>query len=521
MPLAAPDPAPGAAPHQPRHWPPVMFLAGLLLTAGLRGEETRVDFIYPAGGRVGTEVALSVAGRFSSWPLAVWTDDPGLRLTAADAPGHFRALIATNAAVGPHLIRFHDDSGATAPWQFVVSDLPEQVAAPEPVESPEPLPVPCVQNGQLRTPGEIHTWHFAVGGPVTLALGAVAMRLDSPATLGLRLLGEDGAVLGESTNQPPADPELRCLLVKDGAYRLEVRLRVDAPPGGATTPVIYRLKTTTAAPADAAALVPRGTLFESAPLPDLSARVIIREAPEPPPEPVLHPETLSPSDGLAGTFGGFINPGGDEDRFSFVARREEVHRYRVRKVNPESEFLPVVRVLTAGEVVAESPPGLDSTLEWTAPADGTYTLAVADARGAGGPDFAYELESAPPEPRVAAVTRQHTFTLAPGGRLAVPIAISRPDTHRGVLIVTATGLPADVNTGSAVLAPDADTVVLELKAADDARRFSGPFRLLVLDPVSSPPRTFPVTAPLQGRHAPPGGLLVNETDTFWLTVRRP
>jgi hypothetical protein len=519
MQFAAPNLAPGAEQRRTRHRLSGLFLAGLLLTAGLRGEETRVDFIYPAGGQVGTEVALSVAGRFSSWPLAVWTDDPGLRIVAADAPGHFQAVIATNIAVGPHLIRFHDDSGASAPWQFVVGDLPEQVAAPESEEGLEPLPVPCAQHGQLRSPGEIHTWRFAAAGPVTLEFDAAATRLDSPATLGLRLLDADGTVLGESTNPPPADPELRCLLVKEGAYRLEVRRRAAAPASEAEAPVVYRLKTTTAAPAAAAALVPRGTLFESAPLPDLSSRVIIREAPEPPPEPVLHPETLSPSDGLAGTFGGFINPGGDEDRFSFVARREEVHRYRVRKMNPESEFLPVVRVRAAGEVLAESAPGLDSTLEWTAPADGTYTLVVADARGAGGPDFAYELELAPPEPRVAAVTRQHTFTLAPGGRLEVAIAISRPDAYRGVLTVTAAGLPADVTAGSAILAPDTDTAVLELHAADDARLFSGPFRLLVLDPVSSPPRTFAVTAPLQGRHAPPGGMLVNETDTFWLTVR--
>lgn len=521
MQFAAPNPASGAGHRRTRRRLPGKALAVLLLNAGLRGEETRVDFIYPAGGQVGTTVALSVAGRFSSWPMSVWTDDPGLRITAADAPGHFQAVIATNATVGPHLIRFHDGSGATSPWQFVVGDLPEQVAAPDPAEDPAPLPLPGMQNGRLRAAGEIHRWRFEVNGPLTLEFEAAATRLDSPATLGLRLLGEDGAVLGESTNQPPVDPALRCLLVKAGACELEVRPLAAGPADLAAAPVVYRLKTTTAAPAASVALVPRGTLFESAPLPDLSSRVIIREAPDNPPEPVLHPEALSPTDGLAGSFGGFINPSGDEDRFSFVARREEIHRYRVRKVNPESEFLPVLRVQAAGEVLAESPSGLDSTLEWTAPTDGTYALVVTDARGAGGPDFAYELELASPEPRVAAMTRQHTFTLVPGGRLAVAIAISRPDVYGGVLTVTATGLPADVIAGSAILAPHADTAVLELKAADGARLFSGPFRLLVLDPLSSPPRTFPVTAPLQGRHAPPGGLLLNETDTFWLTVRRP
>ncbi len=369
---------------------PLWMALGLTPVTFSADDGPQVDFHYPAGGRVGTSAPVSVAGRFTSWPVQVWTDDPGLRLMASAAPGHFTVEIAPDAALGPHWIRWFDEVGASAPRLFVVDELPEQLAAeeaPDSIEdSEEELIVPGVLNGRMPAGGGPRYWRLNLADPVRLELEAAATRLDSPATLELRLYDQAGGLLAESTNQPPTDPELRCLIGRAGVYRLEIRATGATaevgPPAG--VPVIFRLRSTLAEAPKPTPALPGGPLFESAPLPDQSSRVILREVPEPPGESRLHPETLSPSDAREGMFGGFINPPGDEDRFAFLARREETHRWRLRRVNPEADFWPVLRVLRNGEVLAESLPGLpEAVLEWTAPADDAYTLCVADARAGG------------------------------------------------------------------------------------------------------------------------------------------
>ncbi len=506
---------------------------GVVLGAAAGGAGTECDWLYPVGARVGETVRVQLSGRLSAWPLAVWSDDPGLQFRAAAAPGHFEVTLATNTAPGPHLIRFYDPAGASAPCQFVAGELPE-LLWPEETGDPNappdanlsPAAPPVTLQGRLETDAPGHLWPLALSAPVTLHLEAVASRLDSPGTVRLVVRDAGGAVLGRSTNVPPADPEFACLVATPGTCALEVLPAVasgeTAPPARrARAPIIYRITVTTRGAERAAALIPAGAWPEGAPRPDTAARVVIREVP-PPAEPMLHPETLSPTPELAGTFGGFINPAGDQDRFGFLTGREQTHRFRARAVNPDSAFVPVLRMLdAAGTVLAESAPGVDTALEWTAPADGAYVLTVADAFDAGGPDYGYELELAPPQPRVTATTLEHTFQLAPGQTRVLPMQVRRPDAARVPLTVTASGLPADVLAGSALLAPDAARVDLELRALERARPFSGPFRVLVMDPATLPPRTFPVTAPVPGRHAPPGGLLINETDVFWLSVGDP
>lgn len=514
-------------------WRAVFLHALTGLGAAALVAETRVDWLFPPGGQVGDSFEVRLAGQLSAWPLEVWTDAPGLSFRAGAAPGHFQVTLATNAAPGPHLIRFFDSAGASAPCLFVVGRFPEwtwpeaaldtNAPSAERAGFPEPVTPPATLQGRLDGRAQEHVWFLDLPGPVTVRLEAVASRLDSPGTVRLELADASGARLGWSTNRPPADPVLECLVPQAGPCPLRVSAIPSEDPSGAepAAPVIYRVTVTTHDAGRAAAAIPAGAWMEGAPLPEAAARVVIRELPAAP-EPVLHPETLSPTTDFAGAFGGFINPAGDQDRFGFQTRRDLGHRFQVRAVNPGSSFLPVLRVLAAGgAVLAESVPGAETALEWTAPADGAYVLAVADAADAGGPDFGYELEISPPQPRLVATAPAHTFRLPPGGRLTLPVQVRRPDTHRRPLTLAAVGLPAGVHAGHAILAPDADTVVLEWRAQDETPRFSGPVRVWVMDPLIMPPRTIAVTAPLVGRHAPPGGLLINETDGFWLTVGEP
>lgn len=509
-------------------------LLAAVLCAGMGGgpalAQTVCEFLYPAGAQVGTTVTVRLTGRLSAWPLAVWCEDPGLQFHAAEAPGYFAVTLATNTTPGAHLIRFCDPTGASGPCQFVAGEFPELLWPESPDthtaahETPVPATPPLTVQGRLEANAPGHVWPLALPGPATLRLEAVASRLDSPGTVRLAIRDATGALLNRSTNAPPTDPLLECQVPSPGTYTLEVTPEADSLAPAVRSvfpPIVYRVTITTHSPARPAMPSPASAALEGAPLPDAPPRMVIREIPSPT-QPMLHPEMLSPSSDLVGTFGGFINPVGDQDRYGFQARREQIHRVRARALNPDSAFVPVLRVLDpAGTVLAESVPGAETVLEWTAPADGAYVLAVADALDAGGPDYGYEIEVAPPQPHITATAPEHTFRLAPGGRLVLPVEVRRPDTARTLLTVTTHGLPAEVMTGSAILTPDAERVGIELHAVEGARLFSGPFRVLLLDPTRALPVTFPVTAPVRGRHAPPGGLLINETEVFWLSVGRP
>lgn len=483
----------------------------------------QIHYLFPAGAPVGGTTGVSAGGEFSSWPVQVWSDDPGVQIVAGAAPGHFHAHIATNAPPGPHLLRFHDDTGASPAWQFVVGEGPEfSEEDPAVVAATVQVP-PGVCHGRFEGGPEAVSWRYAVPAGVTLHLEAMAARLDSPGTVRLRLLDGEDCLLGESTNVPPADPELRCLVARAGTYRVEVRpVPADsAPPPSREIPLVYRLQARTTGSRDASVAVARDAFLAGAPRPDLASRLLIHDAPAAPLEPTLHPEMLSPTESLPGTFGGFINPAGDEDRFGFQARRDEIHRFRVRLANPEAPFIPVLRILQDDHVLAESVPGPEGSLTWLAAMDGAYTLVVADAQAAGGPDFAYEIETQAPESRLVATAPSATWRLTPGEPLQLAVAIERPEARRGSLMITASGLPAWVVAEAGVVVPNRNAATLEFRAPPAAPATTQPFQIQVLDSAAFPPRAFPVVAPLLGRYTPSGGLLLNETDTFWLTVGPP
>lgn len=487
-----------------------------------------VEALFPAGGQRGQALSVDAVGNGIGfgWPWQVWTDDAALAVEPTGAPGQFRVTIAAHAKPGAHLVRFYNAAGCTAPRLFVVGDNPE-ITELDSLErrgaGEEIRAFPVTVNGRLREPGETDAFLLVLEPGQILGADLVAARLDSPLPARLVLVDPTGRNLAASTNEPPQDPALEQRIWTSGSHRLLVAASRD-PKAGVDTAAfgegaIYRLTlTATAGPRPAA--VPGSVLYESPSVPGLAAQVVVRAGAEwSEPE---HPETLPPTMDLPGSFTGFINPPGDEDRFSFIGRRDELHRFSLLAESLISPFNPVLRILDpGGRVLAETTPGLAATLDWVIPWEGSYLLAVADSDGGGGPDCRYQLELWAPEPHLTAQITNHTLRLEPAGRLDLTVSLRRPETHRGVLTVVATGLPAGITLSGGVFAPAADEAVVRLTAADLAVRVNQPFQMTLLDASSFPLRFHPVRAPLRGRHTPPGGLLVNETDTLWLTVAPP
>jgi hypothetical protein len=477
----------------------------------------QADHLFPAGGQRGTVLNVSVAGTFDAWPVRTWTDDPGLVFEARENPGQFRASLGRAVRLGPHLVRFYHAEGCSAPCLFVAGDSPELVewgsaerqGAGAPVTS-----LPMTLNGQLGTPGEADAYLLALESGQLLQADLLATRLDSPLRPRLRLVAPDGQTVGATTNHPPEDPFLEVRTRTTGTHRLLVEANPTSPASGGQGTYRIELRGLTA---PKPTFVPGAVLYQSPEIPGNPASVIVRANAEW--STPQHPDTLPPTLELPGSFTGFINPIGDEDRFSFLGRRDEIHHFLLQAGSLGSPLAPVLRVMDGSQrILAEASSGPDVSLDWLVPWDGAYILAVGDASGGGGPDFSYALEIRAPEPHFDAEVSGHTWRLPPGADATVSVKLRRPATHRRMLTVTATGLPAGVTASTGLITPDGAGADVRIRVEPGAAPANAPFQVTLLDASAVPLRILTGQARLQGRHAPPDGLILNRTETLWLTV---
>jgi hypothetical protein len=151
---------------------------------------------------------------------------------------------------------------------------------------------------------------------------------------------------------------------------------------------------------------------------------------------------------------------------------------------------PLVRILDpAGTSLATANGNggpSDPSLNWTAPADGLYRVAIADLFHKGGTEHVYRLEVRRPTPAFSATIDNHLYRVTSGKAGAViKVNVARRDGHAAPLVAVATDLPPGVTATSADVPAKTTEVALTLTAAADARATNVPIRVVVLgaDPV--------------------------------------
>jgi hypothetical protein len=464
----------------------------------------QLDYLFPPGAAVGTNLQVEAGGQLGRELGALWADDPALVWTPTTNRTHFRLEVGPAARPGPHLVRFYTPDGASAPLLFVIGTEPETTETEDADLPCAPLPAfGAVANGRLRAPGEIDTWTVEVPGQRLLRARLVARTLDSPlvATLILRRDAGEGSV--RSPPIPSQDPTLDCPVLVGTSLRLSVvatNTDISDLAGTVGSDARYRLHITTEAlPPNPTSLTP------------------VRN---PPPAPdVFHRRAQPMPLTIPGTSRAYVSPPGRELYYTFDARRGERFQFLVRAGSIGSPLVPRLRVLDPNRTPqAEAPPAGDATLAWTATADGTFLLAIADATGRGGPGFTCQLVTEKPKAHFFARLDQDTVVLEPGQTRELLVHIDRPPSATALLSVTAIDLPQGVNVIPAHLPRGATEVRLTFQADPDAHPTNAPFRVLVLDPAGSPALAETARFPLLGRHTPPGGLLINDSDLVWVTV---
>jgi hypothetical protein len=516
-----------------------------------------VEYLYPAGGQRGTTVTVTAGGKFEPWPLKAWTNSAELKFEAGEKNGTFVVQVGASVSPGPHLVRLHNGEGASALRVFMVGEQKE-IAETEPndevgkAQSIEGLPLTV--NGQLEKAGDVDAFGVRLEAGQCLVASLQGRRLGAPMDPMLHLFDEAGNEIAFAHDGFGLDP----LLVHRAAVagRFVVRVSGFAHPPAADVRLtgaksdVYRLHLTTgpvvrwASPAGVkrgerktvrlfgwnlaaerweadATDVKAGQEYLPAAVGanDVPMRIELSDLIE-----VAEAE-ITTGQAPAARFGvtGRIAAVGEEDRYSFTAKKGERAAIVLRGGFVESRFDPVLRVEDApGKQLARDDDGAgagDAKVEFAAPEDGIYRVVVSDLNRQGGEDFDYRLTVSKAVPEVTAVVGSHEVRVTPGKTAAVKVNVSRAHGHDDDVAVIATGLPAGVTSSSASVPAKGGEVEVTLSAAADAKIASGAVRFVLVG--TDPEKPFARVARYDLRKEAVGQTLVEATEAVWLTVLPP
>lgn len=500
-------------------------LAALLLAHELIAAPPKVDHFFPAGGQRGQTVVVTAAGDFSTWPVQVWSDQPGVMATADQDKGKFSVVIAADATPGVVRLRAYNEEGAAALKPFVVGTLPE-VEEAEPNDTPgkpQQVAAKIVINGRLANGGDVDGFSFTLkAGQTVVASLQANVLLGSPMDGVLQVCelverrGKPEAfVLAQNHDAIGLDPQLAFTAPRDGNYLL----RLFAYPATADANVnfssnanyVYRLTLTTGGFADHALplAVQRGQpadprLFgwnlpaEGLPLtlqppadplvsqvsafhPDVAGAIPVAVVDH---ACIAEPQAAQPLI-LPIVVSGQLSQPKEVDSFTFSANKGAKLRFTCEARTLGYPLRGVLKALDeAGKTLAAAEPNeqkRETELAFTPPADGRFVLSVQDEHGHGGERFVYRLTLEEAKPDFDLSLAADSVVLAADKPLEIPVTLAVRDGLAEAVEIKAVDLPAGVScepVKSAVPPKAGEMVKLMLKASPETAAFYGPIRIV-------------------------------------------
>jgi hypothetical protein len=412
------------------------------------------SYVFPAGGQRGTTVPVRVGGLFlhdrCGFALAgpgvsapatltrvprIWFEGPLLPIPesqqAEDYPADMAGTVrvASDAAPGPRKGYLFTSQGAAGGLVFVVGDLPEVVereADGDPI--PERVVLPVTANGRIFPRDDLDLWEFTAAAGQTVTATAVGKTIHSPAVLRLDILDATGRVVAEPVAVPQlgADAAVRFTAPTAGVYRV----RVADVRGQGGPAYVYRL---TLSSSESAPTVPSDGLKEAV---DVGA---------------THAAPVA----LTGRIG---SPGAAASwKLTLTKGTRTTFDLQARRLG--SQLCGVLSVLDpAGKELARAEAAdvtADPSLTVTPPADGTYTVRVAERfRGRGGEAFTYRLRavSAADAPGLKLTLPVDALSVPRGGSAKLKVSVERTGGFAGPVELTAEDLPAGLTAQAITVA---------------------------------------------------------------------
>jgi hypothetical protein len=222
---------------------------------------------------------------------------------------------------------------------------------------------------------------------------------------------------------------------------------------------------------------------------------------------------------------GCIEKVGDEDRFSFAAAKDEKFLLEVQSASlglPLDAWLKLEN--SKGKELAKSDDsaGADPKLEWTAPADGSFTAVVGNVLHRGGTDYYYRLSVRRAVPSVKVNSSETAFTIAPGKTNELKVTVKRLHGFKPQLTLSAKSLPDGLAVEPVEVPEKGGDVLLKLVASPDAKPFSGVIQIVLSETESGIEHraVADLTSSTVNNGVPSGftKLAIESTDHIWLTV---
>ena len=523
-----------------------------------------LNHLSPVAGQQGTTVSVTAAGKFDPWPVHAWVDAPGVIFKPGKSAGKFDVEIAKDAAPGPHLVRFFNERGASAPRFFIVAREPQtlEVEPNDDFHSPQKIAsLPSTICGKLDKSGDVDSFAVMLKRGQTLVAWVEAYVLASTFDAMLRITDGDGHELAFNHDGRTLDPFLAWTAPRDGTFIVQTmgfaypgtadvrftggegcvyRLHLTAGPfvrhtlplavaRGKKTPVdiIGWNLASPHAEIDGTHFAAEATTAELD-LPGVVSDlpVIVSDITE-----VLEKEP----NGTAGAaqavevptgITGRINHPSDEDRFTFNAVKGRAYEFKVTAARIGSPLDAWLKIENKdGKQLAtndDAGGSRDPALTWAAPADGAYTVAIGDVSHHGGDDFIYRLAITEAAPSVAATVAVHSLSVQAGKSSELKVSVKRANGFKAKLQLAAKDLPEGV-TASPVDVPEKDgEVTLKITADATAKTAGQPFAVVLREMESGTghPAHFFMTTSSENNGVPQGytELVIPSTEQLWLTV---
>jgi len=526
-----------------------------------------LEHVFPVALAVGSSNSVTLVGKFDPWPPRVWLDGTGVALEPTTNNGVVTVVVATNAPVGPRLVRTFNGEGASAPHFLLVTAEPElsevepnnERAAPQAIER-----LPAVLNGRLEKNGDVDSFAVTLEAGQTLVAWLECYTLMSPLDPVLRLIDSRGVQVAWNHDDGrsldpfltwtaptagtwvlqtfgfayPAGSEIRFSGNERGVYRLHLTsgpvvrhtLPLGVGRGGSTT---LRLRGwNLGAETNREVVFDGGTVgaevlnvsFRPTGIDD-PIELAVGDGPE---TMEIEPNTASAEANpleVPGAVSGELNQPGDEDRFLFPAKKGELLLLEIHSASlgfPLDAWLKVEDRSGKELVRNDDGAGADPLLEWTAEEDGSYVAAVGNLLRRGGADQWYRLGIRRAKPSVQVSVTENAWAVEPGKTNEIKVAVARRHGFDAKLQLSVSGLPEGVQAEPVEVSDKGGETVLKIIAGEGAQPFSGPIRIVATEGESGREQGASMSLVSAGENngVPQGyrRLVIDSVSALWLTV---
>jgi dienelactone hydrolase len=436
----------------------------------------------PLGMQRGTTLDLVLTGTNLAEPTGLWTSFPAKVTIPTDnnngkdnAKLLVRLEVPKDAPIGFYGLRLATRRGMSNLRLFCIDDLPQvqEENTNHARNTAQQVPVPCVVVGKADAEMSDY-FKVSVQARQRVTFEVLGRRMGSAFDPQLTLYDSAGRELpGGHSNDAPGlqtDPRLTYTFKEAGDYVVEVRdvsyrggddfhyrLRIGDFPC-ATSPLPMAAKRGSKVSVRFAGTNVEGVEPVEVEVPADPTASAVSVAPKGANGLLGWPVTLAVTDldeameqepndepaqanrvAVPGAVTGRFEKKGDRDHYVFAAKKGQrvVIEAQTSELHSPTEVFMVISD-AKGAKVQESNPMVAPRIDFTAAADGDYTLAVEHLHYWGGPSEAYHLTFTPYEPGFDLAVALDRFDVGQGGTVSIPILATRRD-YTGPIEVSVVG----------------------------------------------------------------------------------